>query len=57
MNLDQANLIVEAFIKQAGDLQNLALEESDPRVKEFLLVEAAKQCQAASAVPTLPLSV
>lgn len=57
MNLDQANLIVDAFIRQAQDLQNLGLEESDPRVKEFLFAEAAKQCQAAKEVTALPLSI
>jgi hypothetical protein len=57
MNLDQANHIVEAFIRQAQDLQNLALEESDPRVKEFLLGESAKQATAAKEVVALPLSI
>lgn len=55
MDLVQANIMVETFINTATDLQNLAREESDPRIVRWLMERAAENSKHASDILKLPI--
>lgn len=55
MDLIQANVIVDTLLNTAHDLHNLAVEETDPRIKAWLESKSATLGRDAMEVVALPM--
>lgn len=55
MDIQTANLLVDTCIDHARDYQNLAQEEHDPQVRDFLIRAAARESSLAVEILNLPI--